>query len=172
MEEKVIKLDLACGKDKHDPSFIGVDVVKLEGVDVVHDLNSFPWPWEDSSVDEIFCKNYIEHIPDLISFMNECGRILKQGSKMILVAPYYSSIRAWQDPTHVRAISEASFLYYNQEWRIQNGLDHYPITCDFDYSFGYAFTPEWGMRSEEARNFAIKHYINVVSDIQVCMTKR
>lgn len=172
MEEKTIKLDLACGKDKCDPSYIGVDIVKLDGVDVVHNLDSFLWPWDNDSVDEIFCKNYIEHVGDLIKFMNECGRILKQGGKITLIAPYYSSIRAWQDPTHVRAISEASFLYYNKEWREQNGLDHYPIDCDFNYSFGYAFTPEWAMRSEEARNFAIKHYINVVTDIQVSLTKK
>ena len=29
-------------------------------------------------------------------------------------APYYTSMRCWQDPTHTRAISEATFLYANK----------------------------------------------------------
>ena len=46
-------------------------------------------------------------------------------------------MRAWQDPTHKRAISEATFLYANKSWRVSQGLDRYPITCDFDFSYGY-----------------------------------
>jgi hypothetical protein len=97
---------------------------------------------------------------------------MKPGGKCEIVAPYYSSMRAWQDPTHVRAISEATFLYFNQEWLKTNGLDHYDVSADFDFSYGYVMSPEWISRSEEAKAFAIRHYINVISDIQVLLTKR
>jgi SAM-dependent methyltransferase len=168
-----MKLDLACGDNKRE-GFLGVDRVKLPSVDQVVDLEKFPWPWEDNSVDEIWCSHYIEHTKSLIKFMDECFRILKIGAQMTVVAPYYSHMRAWQDPTHRRAISEASFLYYNKGWREspQNRLGHYPIKSDFDFVYGYAFEPEWMNRSEEARRFALSHYINVATDIQVTMTKR
>jgi hypothetical protein len=81
-------------------------------------------------------------------------------------------MRCWQDPTHKRAISEATFLYYNKQWRDTNKLDHYPIHCDFDYTYGYDINAIWANRSEEARNFAISHYMNVVNDIHVVLTKR
>jgi len=81
-------------------------------------------------------------------------------------------MRSMQDPTHVRPISEATFLYYNKKWREENLLSHYPITADFDYTFGYMMFPEWASRNEEAKAFAIRHYWNVAADIQVALTKR
>lgn len=170
-EEPLVKISIACGQNKPE-GFIGVDIVEMEGVDVVHDLNELPWPFEDESVDEIECSHYVEHVDDLISFMDECHRILKPGGKMSVIAPYYSSIRAWQDPTHVRAISEMTWFYYNKEWRNANKLDHYGIRSDFDFVWGYAWVQPWASRSEEARNFALNHYINVVSDIYVTLTKK
>lgn len=168
---KELKLDIACGQNKR-AGFTGIDIAAGKQVDIVHDLNKYPWPFKDSSVSEANISHYIEHVPDLVAFMNELHRIMKKGAQCTIVAPYYSSMRAWQDPTHVRAISEASFLYFNQEWLRANGLDHYSITADFDFSYGYSINPEWQNRSEEARAFAIQHYINVVSDIQVILTKR
>jgi predicted SAM-dependent methyltransferase len=165
------KLDIACGQSK-TPGFFGVDIAPGEGVDLVYDLEKFPWPFPDASVDEAICNHYIEHTKDLISFMNELYRILKPGARCMINAPYYASMRAWQDPTHTRAISESTFLYYNKDWLTTNKLDHYPIHCDFDFQYGYNITPDWANRSEEARNFAIRHYINVISDIQVVLTKR
>ncbi len=165
------RLDIACGQNK-TPGFFGVDIAPGEGVDVVWDLEQFPWPFPDNSVDEAVCNHYIEHTKDLIAFMNEVHRILVPGGQVLFRAPYYNSMRAWQDPTHTRAISDATFLYYNKDWMKANKLDHYPITADFDYTFGYDFTPDWAMRSEEARAFAVRHYTNVVSDIQAILTKK
>lgn len=170
-ETSGIKLDIACGQNKQQ-GFIGVDIAPCVGVDIVHDLNVYPWPFADDSVEEAFSSHFVEHVGCLMKFMNECQRIMKQGAKLTILAPYYSSMRCWQDPTHVRAISEASFLYYNKEWRVSNLLDHYPINADFDFNYGYVMTPDWANRSEEARNFAIRHYNNVISDIQVTMTKK
>ena len=165
------RLDIACGQSK-TPGFFGVDIAKGKDVDLVWDLEKFPWPFPDSSVDEVVCNHYVEHTKDLISFMNELHRVMVPGGQALIRAPYYNSIRAWQDPTHTRAISEATFLYYNQGWLKQNKLDHYPITADFDYSFGYDFMPDWAMRAEEARAFAVRHYTNVVADIQVVLVKK
>lgn len=165
------RLDIACGQTRPD-GWIGVDWAAGEKVDVVHDLEVFPWPFEDNSIDEARCSHYIEHTKDLFKWFDEVYRILKPGGQIQIWAPYYNNMRCWQDPTHTRAISEATFLYANKGWREQNKLDHYPIKCDFDYSYGYAIDPVWAMKSEEARAFAIKHYTNVVNDIIVTMTKR
>jgi SAM-dependent methyltransferase len=164
------RLDVACGSNKM-PGFFGVDIGGKD-VDVTWDLEKFPWPFPDNSVDEIVCNHYIEHTKDLIAFMNELYRIMVPGGSALIRAPYYNSMRAWQDPTHTRAISEATFLYYNKDWREANKLDHYPIKCDFDYSYGYDFTPDWAMRSEESKAFAVRHYTNVVMDIQAVLIKK
>lgn len=167
--QRELRLDIACGKNKKT-GYSGVDI--WEGADIVADLEKYPWPFEDESVDEIFCSHYIEHTRDLIAFANELYRILKTGARAEIIAPYYSSIRAWQDPTHLRAISENTFLYFNREWRLTNRLDHYPITADFDFESSYVLDPAWCDRSDDELQHAIRHYINVVSDIRTTLTKR
>lgn len=166
-----IKLDIACGNNKQD-GFIGIDKVKTDKTDVVMDLEQYPWSFPDNYTDEVNISHYIEHIYDLMKFMNELYRIMKPQTTATIVSPYYTSTRAWQDPTHKRAISEASFLYFNKKWREDNKLQHYPITCDFDFTYGYIMYPDFISRAEEYRAFAMRHFWNVVSDLKVILTKR
>jgi SAM-dependent methyltransferase len=170
---ELIKLDIACGKNK-TAGYTGIDIVALPGVDVVHDLTTYPWPFEAGSVGQIVCNHYVEHVEDAIAFFEELYRLLAPGGTAILRAPYYTSIRAVQDPTHRRMISERLLLYFNKANRAELGMDHYPITCDFDYSYAYVFYPgnPWVTKSQEARDFAIKHYWNVVEDIEITLTRR
>jgi hypothetical protein len=190
-KDEPLKLSLACG-DRVPEGFKGVDLVKTQDVGYVQDLLKFPWAqFADNSVDEIECTCFVEHIPHgdsyndpFFQFFDEIYRILKPAEFnpnnpniptkgfATISCPYYSSSRAWWDPTHQRAISEQSFLYLNRQWRIDNKLDHYPVNCDFDFSWGYILTPEWQNRNQEAQTFAIQHYLNVVSDIQVTLVKR
>lgn len=66
-------------------------------------------------VEEIIAHDVLEHISDLVSAMTNCLLILKEGYTMDISVPYYLSLGAWQDPTHVRAFNENSWLYYT-EW--------------------------------------------------------
>lgn len=166
-----VRLDVACGQQKIE-GWIGVDAVATDVTDVVHDLEISPWPFEDNSVDEARCIHFVEHVHDLIGFMNELHRVMKPGAQCLVITPYYTSMRAFQDPTHVRFMAETSYLYFNQDWLRSNALDHYGITADFDFTYGYAVTQDWQNRSEESRVFAIRHYWNVVDDLVVTLTKK
>jgi SAM-dependent methyltransferase len=160
------KLDLGCGKNKKT-GFLGVDFSSDVGADIVHDLNVYPYPFEDNSVFEIFTSHFIEHVASIEKFMDECWRMLVPMGTITLLAPYYSSVRAWQDPTHVRPISEMTFLYYSKEWRDVNKLDHYNIKSNFEQiSTRYYYAPDWEARADSAREWARVHYINVVQDIE------
>lgn len=190
-KETVLKLSLACGDNKPE-GFKGVDIAKTASVDYVQDLLKFPWSqFKDNSVDEIECSHFVEHIPHgngyndpFFQFFDEIWRILKPAEFdpanpniplkgfANIVTPYYSSMRAWQDPTHQRAISEASYLYVNKQWRIDNKLDHYPVSCDFDFSYGYLMNQDWQNRNQETQTFGVQHYINTVNDLQVMLVKR
>lgn len=108
----------------------------------------------------------------LFKFMDECYRILKPGGKIRIIAPYYASIRAIQDPTHVRSIGEATFMYFNADWRKVNGLDHYGIQCDFDFTYWYNMKTDFMNKHLDQRNYAMTHYINVIDDIDVTLTKK
>ncbi|TSC90967.1 MAG: type 11 methyltransferase [Parcubacteria group bacterium Licking1014_17] len=163
-----MKLDIACGQNKRQ-GFKGVDIVPGEGVDFVWDLEKFPWgPFKNNSVEEVNVSHYAEHTRDLIKFMDEVWRICRHDVKVTIVSPYYTSIRAWMDPTHVRAISENTWLYFNKSWRESVKLEHYPIKSNYNIEKMYTFfNPPWDKKSDEARQFAQTHYWNVISDIVV-----
>jgi predicted SAM-dependent methyltransferase len=161
------KLDLGCGNNKK-LGFLGVDRSQDVSPDILHDLDVYPWPFEDESAFEIFSSHFIEHVKDINSFMDECWRILVPRGMMVIIAPYYSSIRSFQDYTHVRPISEATFNYFNQEWMKANKLEHYGVKCNFERVYiNFYFDPEWNTKSEAARNWAQVHYINVISDMEI-----
>lgn len=192
-EKPKLKLDLGCGEFPKE-GFEGVDLY-TEAAKHRVDLYQFPWPWADNSVDEIHCSHFIEHIPGevmwprdsaypergfnrfnyRVAFFEELFRIMKVGAKATIIAPYYNNMRATQDPTHVwPPISEATFLYCNKGWREANKLDHapYPLKCDFDASISFTMDNVWVSKAEETRQFAFRHYSNVIVDIVCVLEKR
>lgn len=187
-KEQVIAVDLGCGQIKATKEFfeenmkvvpdkvVGVDIAKCEGVDIIHDLTKFPYPFKDESVDAIYSSHFVEHLDGIerIKFFNECYRILKPEGKMRLTHPYYKSVRAVQDPTHKwPPISENSYFYWDKKWREANKLDHYPIDCDFEFNIYYVWQdPTIANKSEETRMFNIDKYWNVVADMMVDLKKR
>jgi len=170
--ETPVRLDLACGQTPRE-GFIGVDLYAPDAQKV--DLLKFPWPWAAESVEEAWCSHFFEHVPGRLrgQWMDELWRVLKVGATATILVPYYASMRAVQDFTHEwPPVAESSFLYFNRAWRVANKLDHYPVSCDFDFTFGYVMSADWAVRAEEARAGAIRLYQNVVNDLQVVLTKR
>ena len=108
----MIKLNLGCGASK-EPGYIGVDKVKLPTVDVIHDLDIYPYPFEDNSVDEVICSHILEHLQDINKTMEEIYRICKPNASVIVRAPYYKSHYAFGDSTHRHFFTEQSFIYFD-----------------------------------------------------------
>ncbi len=98
------KLDVGCGRNK-DPEFTGLDINDWPGVDIVWDLEKFPWPIDDNAFDYIKIIHVVEHINDQIGFFRELHRIAADGAIIHLETPHFSSSNSWADPTHVRHMS-------------------------------------------------------------------
>lgn len=106
-----VKLNLGCGKDIR-PGWINVDKIELDGVDIVHDLDMFPYPFDDNSVDYILMNHTLEHLDDVVRVMEECHRILKPNGRLEIVVPYYKHTGAFADPTHRHFFTEHSMDYF------------------------------------------------------------
>ncbi len=65
-----MKLNLGSGLVKKD-GYLSVDKAALEGVDVICDLFSVPWPFATSSATDIFCSHLVEHIPHEVRLNTE-----------------------------------------------------------------------------------------------------
>ncbi len=114
MKKNPIKLNLGGGKKKI-PGFLNVDLVKTSKTDVVHDLNIFPWPFKDNSVDAIVMNNILEHLKDITSVMKELWRISKNKTKIKINVPHFASLGAYVDPTHYHFFTYYSFEVYTNE---------------------------------------------------------
>lgn len=60
-ENKPIKLDIGAGQNKQK-GFIGIDYEAFPGVDIVHDVEVFPWPLPDACVDIATTSHLLEHL--------------------------------------------------------------------------------------------------------------
>ncbi|HLO50019.1 MAG TPA: methyltransferase domain-containing protein [Kamptonema sp.] len=158
-----MKINVGSGVLKLD-GFINVDHLALPNVDVVHDLNSSPWPFADESVEHIRAYNILEHLGNTIQVMEEIWRILKPGGTVEICVPYYNSPCAFQDPTHIKFFTEETMDYFAVNGR-HSHLNYYS-KCRFEItqvvlspirSF-LSFLPKRALRFL-AHNFAIVYAV-------------
>lgn len=88
-----MRLDLGCGERKK-AGFTGIDILDYyslyPGMFVKHNLNK-GIPYEDNSVDEIYTNHYLEHHPNLFSFIDEIYRVCKDKAKITIIVPHFTS---------------------------------------------------------------------------------
>lgn len=112
-------LDIGCGSHRrassHIKKCIGMDTRKGPGVDVVHDIETFPWPFEADTFERLIAWHVFEHLKPwlMIDVMNECWRILQEDKEFDIGMPCPGTSAFYQDPTHVRTWNEATPLYFD-----------------------------------------------------------
>ena len=105
-----VVVDLGCGPNKVAGA-LGFDLRYKPGVNVVCELER-TLPIRTSSVDTAHLRHIVEHIKDLVHFMEEVYRVCRPEAEVRIVVPYYTSRGAFRDPTHVRYITEDTFQYF------------------------------------------------------------
>lgn len=83
------KVNLGCAYTKLD-GFINVDFNPQCEPDILHDLRK-GLPFDNKSVDEIRADDFMEHVPDFVSLMNEIGRVLKPHGLLKARFPLYTN---------------------------------------------------------------------------------
>lgn len=126
-----MKINLGAGSDLA-PSHVNVDMIDLPGIDVVHNLMHFPYPFDDNSATHIRAVDVLEHLdhytpdfrPGVVAFVEECHRILEPGGELYIQAPGWDAAFLWIDPTHVRGFHTESMDFFDPE-------THYGQTTGF-----------------------------------------
>jgi len=105
-----MKLNLGCGHDCRE-GWVNLDIKERDGVDVVHDLNKVPLPFENEEFDYVLCQDILEHV-NVIPLINEIHRILKKGGILKIRVPHFTSTLNYEDPTHKNQFSIRTFDYF------------------------------------------------------------
>ncbi len=111
-----IKLNLGSGPVRKE-GFISVDKF-FDGADQKVDLEVFPWPWEDGSVDAVYMSHYLEHVENVTKVAQEVHRILKTGGTWEVRVPHAWSMTAYQpDHRHQMTLAYVSALgFCERSW--------------------------------------------------------
>ena len=108
-----MRLLLGCG-DEVRAGWVHHDRVRHgDHVNVGHDLNLTPWPFEDGSAECIEALDVLEHLDDVVGFFDECWRVLAPDGRLLVQTVHYESENCWRDPTHRRGFHPDVFWYFD-----------------------------------------------------------
>jgi len=103
--------------------YLNVDILERAKPDIVMDITKVEFGKEYETrfgkvrlhkcmFKQIVTNDCLEHIYDLVAAMKNCKDLLETGGEMHISVPYWLSLGADQDPTHVRRFNERSWIYY------------------------------------------------------------
>ena len=112
-----IRLNLGCGFTQY-PGYINVDNTPVCKPDMVVDLEKTPWPWKESSVQEIKMEHVLEHLGQTtetyLSIWKELWRVCAPGAFIDIIVPHWNHENFHHDPTHVRPITPIGVAMFDQ----------------------------------------------------------
>lgn len=189
MLQKYQKLNLGCGF-KRLPGYLNVDSVDACNPDQVVNLEHFPWPWADSSVDEVQLIHVLEHLGResevFIRIMQELYRVCTDDAKIHIIVPHHRHDNFQSDPTHVRPITPLGLSLFDrvqcESW-IAAGYANTPLAVYYKVDFEtcsifYDYEEAWLKRVESGQITAMQlsdaalHQCNVVTQIRYLLRAR
>lgn len=127
------------GDKQEFDNLVTCDFDPMCGPDIQHDLNNFPWPFEDNEFDQIHAVEVLEHLGtqgDFRAFLKcfeEIWRILKPKGRLYASCPKWNGLWAFGDPGHTRIINEGSLVFLNQA-EYERQIGNTPMS---DYRYWY-----------------------------------
>lgn len=113
MNNQQKKLNLGCAGFKKE-GYINVDWQSIVEPDVSHNLNQYPYPFEDNEFDHVEAFHIIEHLDRPFQVMSEIHRILKPDGVLLIKVPHFS--RGMAHPEHAHGFDVTFPNYFNQKY--------------------------------------------------------
>ena len=107
-------LDVGCGINKR-PGAIGIDRNPAARPDVLVELDRPPYPFRDSSFDQLYAIHVIEHVSDVMLTMEEFHRLVRPGGEVFIATPHYTDFSSFCDPTHRWHLTSFSLRYFGED---------------------------------------------------------
>jgi len=136
-----IRLDIGCGLFKQK-GFLGMDMMRHKCVDIVHNIQKFPWPVPSNICIQILMSHLWEHIEPKYRFqvMDELWRICRWDGQLLLSAPYATSPLAFGHPAHYMCPNEMTFQFFDPDYPLWHACSYKKpspwkiLRCDANHS--------------------------------------
>lgn len=136
-----MKINLGCGKDIMSDA-VNVDFMCFPGVDVVHDLSKYPYPFPDDYADCIIMNSVIEHLPDTTRVMEEVHRILKPGGVVRITTTYWNHHDSISNPQHCSFFDEKKWSFYTRGASLPVSRVLFDlVSFEYQYDYHWKYVP-------------------------------
>lgn len=108
-----MKLVLGAGESRREGA-VHVDNNSVSEPDILHDLNQYPYPFDDNSIEHIEAFHILEHLEDPFRTMRELHRILRPGAILHLKVPHCS--RGFTHSQHKAGFDVSFPLYFSKSF--------------------------------------------------------
>ncbi len=105
------KLNLGSGQYAKE-GYVNIDWQASSNPDVVHNLNTLPYPFEDNTFDAVEASHVLEHLDRPFDVMQELHRVLKPGGVAHIKVPHFS--RGFTHAEHEHGFDLTFPLYFNK----------------------------------------------------------
>jgi SAM-dependent methyltransferase len=176
----MVKLNLGSGR-RPLPGFVNIDNQPVARPDVLHDLEIFPWPFEDAEAEEVVASHVLEHIHDMLGVMKELYRVMAPDTLLRIYVPHHLSDGFFGDPTHVRPITLAQLELFSRRKCEEFRAKDWPNTplaeylgVDFEVTdISFDLMPAWAAKGLDKRtlDFAMTHYFNVINEVRFVLRR-
>lgn len=179
-----MKINLGCGQNKLD-GYINVDKYDSFQPEVIHDLELFPWLFDDDSIEEIVMNHSLEHmgasVEIFLGIIKEIYRISKNNCLIKIAVPHPRSNAFEGDPSHVRKVTPQILSLFslknNIDWG-KKGAANTPFSIYLKVDFEMKkitnyLLPYWQNELQSRKrtnadiNFAAETYFNVIDQIHM-----
>lgn len=105
------RLDIGCGPQKVDATYVGVDLIDYPGVDVVGEIRDVLAVIPDGVLSGVYSSHFFEHVDDVPGLLVEIARALAPGAWLEVIVPHFSNPYFYSDPTHRMPFGLYTFSY-------------------------------------------------------------
>jgi hypothetical protein len=112
------KLNIGCGFKKFD-DYWNIDINSKCNPNQILDIESTPWPYEDSFFEKIISQNSLQCVgqdPKVFTeIIKEMYRVSQPEAEWVITVPHHRSESFWSDYTYVRPITPNTFSLFDQK---------------------------------------------------------
>lgn len=126
-----LKLNIGCGFNKLD-GYLNVDGFADCAPDLLWNLETTPWPFDDNSVDEVYANHVMEHLGQqtetFFAIVKEIYRVVRHAGEIQINVPHPLHESFITDPTHVRRFTADTFMMLSRANNLDWAARHVNVT--------------------------------------------